>query len=264
MAMLFRSLVVMCMLVAGGGAAHAAEKSNFTTLYDGLLRDYVSEGSIESMGVMVVDYEAWEADPRHEQALQHLKQEQPDDRREEKLAFWINVYNFLTIDLVIKKDVTRAITDLGNLFTNPWKRFSWKMHGEWLSLYHIEHEIIRPMGEPRALLVLCNSAISAPDIRAEAYRADRLDAQMGEQITRFVGNVLKGVVVYGDTLEASGIFKHYEKDFGGEDGAIALIGAYRDDVKAHMWFSKYMPYVWLVNSKANHIASPRPAYTGDS
>lgn len=256
----------LCVMVWGAEAVALAQPETqppgFTDTYDALLGDYVSKGVIESMPVHVVDYKAWANDPRHAQAMAALKQELPTSDKQQALAYWINAYNFLTIDLVIKQQVTQAIIDHGKGNETPWTRFSWQLHGEWTTLQDIIEKHIAPLQDNRAYLALCNSAISAPDIRAEAYRADKLDAQLDDQARQFTSHYLRGVVVEGDTIIASALFSHYEEAFGGEDGALAFIGRYNPAVKPYQWIRKSHPFIWLLNSKAHAETSTSPEYNG--
>jgi hypothetical protein len=50
-------------------------------------------------------------------------------------------------------------------------------------------------------------------LRNEAYVAERLDAQLSDQLTRFLADPSRGLRVEGNTLWVSKIFKWYAKDF---------------------------------------------------
>ena len=63
----------------------------------------------------------------------------------QKLAYWINAYNALTIQLILKNYPIGSIRDI----KKPWSRIVFKTNDKSYSLHFIEHEILRKLGEPR-------------------------------------------------------------------------------------------------------------------
>ena len=108
------------------------------------------------------------------------------------MAYWINAYNVLTIDLIVREKETQSIKNLGTLFKNPWKRFSWNVNGKKLTLDGIEHGIIRKLNDPRIHFAINCAAKSCPDLRKEAYRANKLNAQLQHQVNLTLNNSTKG------------------------------------------------------------------------
>src|SRR5690606_30576317 len=99
--------------------------------------------------------------------------------------------------------------------------------GRELSLDDIEHGILRPQfGDPRVHYAVNCASIGCPDLAAEAYRGDNLDAMLDEAARAYV-NSARGARVEGGELTASSIFKWYRKDFGGtEAGVLAELRKY--------------------------------------
>jgi hypothetical protein len=80
--------------------------------------------------------------------------------RNQRLAHWINAYNILAIDLVVRGYPLESIRDLGSLFRPVWRRPAGRIEGRELSLDEIEHEILRPMGDPRIHAAIVCASLS--------------------------------------------------------------------------------------------------------
>ncbi len=183
--------------------------------YDALLRDYVKPTKRGGITFNGVDYDSWTTDLRHSRAMDSLEKTQLSTLRtkKERLAFWINAYNLLTIDLIVGQGERDSIKNLGFLFRSPWVRYNWKIDGKLYTLDEIEHDIIRKIGEPRIHFAVNCAAISCPDLRNEAYRADSLDSQLRDQQERIFDNKTKGLRKDGNTIYATKVMDWYEEDF---------------------------------------------------
>ena len=171
-----------------------AHAQSYEDDFDGLLKDYVKPAMGDGIDYHGVDYPSWAKDPRHAKVRDAVLAIDADSltSKEEKLAYWINTYNILTIDLITRTGEEKSIKDLGNTFSSPWKKYTWKIAGKEHNLNHIEHGIIRKMGEPRIHFAVNCAAKSCPDLRTEAYRADKLDMQLDEQAKLTLDNETKG------------------------------------------------------------------------
>lgn len=65
------------------------------------------------------------------------------DRREQ-LAFYINLYNAATLQLVVNNYPVNSIKKIGSFFSTPWKLEIVRLEGKLVTLDHIEHDIVRP------------------------------------------------------------------------------------------------------------------------
>lgn len=225
-----------------------ASYKGFTQNFDGLLKTHLHPSQSSGIHYMGVDYTAWGKDPRHAVAKKILlspaaqTMQNPNERK----AFWINAYNFLTIDLIISKGEKESIKNLGTLLKSPWKSYTWPIAGQDVTLDKIEHEILRPLGDPRIHMAINCASISCPDLRPEAYLAESLDARLNEQVSSALTNTSK-ILRYEaatNTLYLSSIFKWFSEDF--KPDAITWLGTILNNLPSHPSVH-YMPYDWGLN-----------------
>jgi uncharacterized membrane protein YdjX (TVP38/TMEM64 family) len=190
--------------------------------FDRLLQQWVTDG--------MVDYDAFARSREFAQYLASLAAAQPQRMaRADQLAYWINVYNAYTIQLINSRKERRSIRDInkrfGITFRSPWAEPVVKAGGRTLTLDDVEHEIIRPTyKDPRIHVALVCAAKGCPPLRGEAYVGSRLDAQLDEQARRFLAQTAKNRVdVATRTVYGSPIFTWYREDFG---GTLADVGAF--------------------------------------
>lgn len=181
----------------------------------------------------------------------HLQRVNPDDLAGvEKKAFWINAYNILTIDLIIRTQEQESIKNLGSIFSNPWKSHDWTINGRKYTLDEIEHQILRPMGDPRIHMAINCASLSCPDLADTPYIASTLDNQLDIQTKLFLDNDTKGMNnLTGTQVKLSMIFKWFAKDFGGESGSIKLANKYIASPLSSESTIEYFDYNWQLNSR---------------
>lgn len=134
----------------------------------------------------------------------------------EQLAFLINAYNAWTIELVLTGyPRIQSIKDLGSFIQSPWKKSFIPLLGETRSLDDIEHGLIRGSGrynEPRIHFAVNCASIGCPALRAQAYNAAQLEAQLEDATRQFLSDRTRNRFESG-ALKVSSIFKWYRKDF---------------------------------------------------
>lgn len=137
--------------------------------------------------------------------------------REEKLAFYINVYNALAIQTVVEAMPTDSIRTIQ---PDAFDTSRWLVAGRKLSLDTIEHKKLRgDLKEPRVHFVLVCAARSCPELSTRAYRADSLDQQLDAAAREFVRDRSKNhVFVEQGRVELSSIFLWFGDDFVGWEG----------------------------------------------
>ena len=134
--------------------------------------------------------------------------------KDEQMAFWINLYNAATVDLILQKPRVKSIRDLGLLTTGPWDKTIVTINGTHLSLNDVEHGILRPIWKDVRIhyAVKCAS-IGCPNLAARAYSAVRLEAMLEKAATDFI-NHPRGFANINGKLRASSIYNWYASDWG--------------------------------------------------
>lgn len=187
---------------------------------DGLLKDHVKALTANGIAYNGVDYDAWAKDERHPEVRDAILGVNPADlkTKNEKLAYWINAYNVLTIDLITREGERDSIKDLGGFITSTWDKYKWSINGKDYTLNDIEHKTIRKLGEPRIHFAINCAAKSCPDLRKEAYRADKIDAQLADQTKLTFANESKGYKKgKGNSVKVTKVMDWFGEDFDGGD-----------------------------------------------
>jgi hypothetical protein len=160
----------------------------------------------------------------------------------QQMAFLINAYNAFTIEKILTRyPDLKSIWDFGKLFGNPFKDRFFVLLGKEATLDRIEHETLRKKGaydEPRVHFALNCASIGCPMLREEAYVADRLDAQLEEQVRRFLGDRSRNRFnTELRALEVSKIFDWYKEDWQRGDRGFA--GAAPPVESREQYFARY-------------------------
>jgi hypothetical protein len=170
--------------------------------------------------------------------------------REERMAFLINAYNAFTVEkILLRYPDIRSIWDYGKLFGNPFKDQFFSLLGRRASLDWIEHDMLRKAyRDARVHYALNCASVACPMLRAEAYVAARLDAQLEDQARRFLSDGTRNRYRDG-RLEVSRIFDWYKEDFEprGEYFAryASLLGGDAAAVRAAR--ITFLDYDWALN-----------------
>ena len=142
--------------------------------------------------------------------------------RPEQEAYWINLYNALTVDLVLAHYPVKSIREIGGgwLFRGPWDDAIAKVAGRALSLNDIEHGVLRPIWrDPRIHYALNCASIGCPNLAGRAYTRDHLERLL-EQGARDYVNHPRGAAWQDGELRASSIYDWYQEDFGGTEAGV--------------------------------------------
>jgi Protein of unknown function, DUF547 len=141
--------------------------------------------------------------------------------RNQQMAFLINLYNAATLKLVIDHYPIKSIKEIGGV-RGPWKQEVVRLFGRIKTLDHVEHDRLRPIyHDPRVHFAVNCASIGCPALRAEAFQAARLDAQLDEQGRAFVRDPSKNRVdAKNKTLYLSEIFDWFKSDFTAKSGTV--------------------------------------------
>ncbi len=242
-------LGVIALLPASAFAGASSSAPTHADL-DALLQRYVTEDGVR--------YAAWKENAGDIAALDAYLTRMSDVRvsalksEAARLAFWINLYNAVTLDLVLEGYPVKSIKDLGGLLSSPWEKDRITVEGEELTLNEIENEIIRKrFAEPRIHFALNCAAVSCPPLRIGAFTPEALDEQLEERTRTFLEDDRSNFVEDDGRLRLSKIFDWYREDFDAAAGSVpAYVQPYLpgfpdrapDDVR---W--KATDYDWALN-----------------
>lgn len=225
-------------------------------LYGSVLQAHTR--SVPDLAGTRVDYAALKISPQWADVKKSLAGCDPAKlaTQRERLAFWINAYNVLAMDVVATHWPVSSIKDVGSFLFPVWTKTAGQIHGKPYTLDQIENDELRPLGDPRIHAAIVCASLSCPALAREPFMAAQIDAELDQAFARFVANHEKGFAVERDTgtVRLSSIFKWFAQDFEKQGGALATISRYLDaDDRA--WLEQhgakvrreYLPYDWRVN-----------------
>jgi hypothetical protein len=142
---------------------------------------------------------------------------------EQKIAFWINAYNGLTLKVIVDnypieptfparlyhpKNSIRQIKGV-------WDEVTFNVMGTPMTLEDIEHGTLREeFDEPLIHMALVCAAMGCPPLRNEPYVGDRLEEQFADQSVKFLATRSKfRIDRRRDEVHLSPIFKWFGEDF---------------------------------------------------
>ena len=265
------AILLLFALAAGAAGASAQQPAPGSGLPDHAAFTAVLASVVTDAGT---DYAALAADPSGlDRYIAELEATTPAalDRasRDERLAFWINAYNACMLNRVVSHypiRPARGIRGIRNAATGRPANSVWQIAdvftgahcpvaGAERSQDEIEHEIIRPLGDPRIHFAINCAAISCPPLTREAYRAATLGEQLDARVMAFVGDPDQfGVDASGGRPEVrvNVLVDWFNEDFGGHDGVRAFLARYAgeaarealEDSGARLVF---IAYDWTLN-----------------
>ncbi|RLB66032.1 MAG: Ser/Thr protein kinase [Deltaproteobacteria bacterium] len=144
--------------------------------------------------------------------------------RAEQKAFWINLYNALTVYTILDHYPVQSIKDIssGWFSSGPWDMKLVKVAGIELSLNDIEHRILRPIWKDNLVHYAVNCAsLGCPNLQIEPFTAENTDRLLGKAAREFI-NSPRGARLTGSTLLVSSIYDWFEVDFGGTDATLIV------------------------------------------
>jgi hypothetical protein len=231
-------LLILGLMTLGASASARAESIILDAApFDALLKRYVAVGPD---GVNRVDYATWKNATADRKALDQVvtttsKQTPSAMSKPQQLAYWANLYNAITLQVILDSYPVKSIRDIKSkgvwldpkAFIGPWVQKRVTVEGRELSLDEIEHAILRPtFKDPRVHYTVNCASYGCPNLRPAAWRAETLEADLDAAARDFV-NHPRGAAVSGDGLKVSSIYKWFQADFGGTPaGVIAHLKKY--------------------------------------
>lgn len=178
------------------------------TRYGALLATYVENG--------LVDYKAL---AENQTTLQEIADEFGEVSRKQlesfndpqKIAFWINAYNFFTIQAIIDHFPVSSIKEIDGV----WDGLKFSVAGKNLNLNKIEHDILRKQfNEPRIHVALVCASTSCPELWNRPFIGDSLEIQLAGRSQAFANDSSRnGIDPSTSSVKLSQILDWYGDDF---------------------------------------------------
>lgn len=192
-----------------------------------------------------VDYKAFKSN-RNEliNYITYLGDHVPQDSwtREDKLAYWINAYNAMTIDLILRYYPIKSIKDI----KKPWGQRFWKLGEKWYHLNEIENQILRKMAEPRIHFAIVCASFSCPKLQNSAYTPSGIDKQLTKAAKDFLNDSERNDISKNN-LELSKIFQWFAKDFKQAGSLIDFLNQYSEITISDKAKKHFKDYNWNLN-----------------
>jgi len=240
-----KSVCILCCFVAWSISmtSHAAPKSKMIEFWN----DYEPSSGLK------LDHSKWQfmldryLDTQHSSGVSRFKYDQVTDADRKvldeyltylqsmdprqlnfprKKAFWLNLYNAGVVSMVLNSEPEESIRDIGNV----WRKKSFTVSWQKVSLDDIEHGILRPLyNDPRIHFGLTPATIGSGDLPAKAYTGDNVEELLERNTLDFFTGSNKGFYIDGKKLVVSRIFRWYKSDFGrNSDDIKSFIKKYLD------------------------------------
>jgi hypothetical protein len=151
--------------------------------------------------------------------------------RDEQMAYWINLYNAVTVKVILDhypvSSITRIDLSSGLFARGPWDAKLLRVEGEELSLNDMEHRILRPIWrDPRLHYAVNCASMGCPNLQNRAYTAANLEGLLEKGAREYI-NHPRGVALQGNKLVLSSIYDWFQEDFGGsEEGVLRHLRRY--------------------------------------
>ncbi|MEO1029854.1 MAG: DUF547 domain-containing protein [Bacteroidota bacterium] len=206
--------------------------------WNSILNTYVSnDGKVDYLGI--------KGSTEFDFYIDILLHNTPDDSwsKEQQLAYWINAYNALTVDLILRNYPLNSIKDI----KDPWDQRLWEFGDKWLNLNDIEHKILRKMDEPRIHFAIVCASESCPKLLNEAFTPDNLEVQLTNATKAFLSDTSKNKISENN-LELSKIFKWFAKDFKNNGSLIDFLNQYTEVSISNNAKKSFKTYDWSLNN----------------
>ena len=231
---MIRILILSLLVNFWAANAQPADHRQWTDV----LQAYVSENG-------VVDYKGLQNNKSGlESYLKLLSANAPNDEwsTDAKKAYWINAYNAFTIQLILKNYPLKSIKDL----KRPWGLSFIKIDGGKIALNTIEHEILRPMGDPRIHFAIVCASKSCPKLLNYAYESETLDQQLDHVTKMFINDPSRNSISQSN-VKISKIFKWFKTDFPKSEAFIVFLNNYSTIKILAKAEIDYFNYSWKLN-----------------
>ncbi len=211
------------------------DHSSWQQILNGYLR-------VHRSGVNRFDYASLNKNARDRARLaDYLDYLQKTDPREyskaEQKAYWINLYNSLTVKLVVDGWPADSILQIcenrasGGKCSGPWKEKRAKVAGRELTLDNIENDILRPVWKDSLIHYgLSCASYGCPSLLNRAFTAKNTQELLDGAARQYVNHPRGVNFMEDDLIVISSIYDWYSEDFGrSEQDIIRHLVSYADE-----------------------------------
>jgi hypothetical protein len=182
--------------------------------------------------------------------------------REAMLAYYVNAYNALAMFNVVDSGISGSLT-------GPQKfRFFWvkrfKVGGRPMSLYALENDVIRPMGDERVHFVLNCMSVGCPRLPRTPFSSANLTRSCRRRTQLPFFSEKRNLTILSDASEVkvSEILKFYCEDFlRTSPDLTAYINGYLAAKIPNGYKVEFIDYDWTVNDSRKVSPSSEGAAT---
>jgi GH24 family phage-related lysozyme (muramidase) len=170
--------------------------------------------------------------------------------KNEQLAFWINAYNALTIDQILRNYPLKSIQNIAG--GKVWdQNLPYQFNGKTLTLNTIEKKILLSgeLFDARIHFAVNCAAVSCPTLINKAYTADNVQALLTQNTKAALANPAFNKI---STAKASisTLFNWYKADFDKAEGSVInFINKYSTTKINSNTKIDYLDYNWSLNGK---------------
>ncbi|MEX0807549.1 MAG: DUF547 domain-containing protein [Dongiaceae bacterium] len=153
-------------------------------------------------------------------------------RREAQFAYWVNLYNAVTVNLILDHYPVESILDIdispGFFSDGPWEYPLVEVEGADVTLDDIQHRILRPIWRTPLIHYAVNRAANgSPNVASVAYTAENSSLLLVEGAAIYINDPRGARIDRDGDFVVSEIYDDYEDDFGGsEESVLAHLAQY--------------------------------------
>lgn len=165
-----------------------------------------------------------------------------------KLAFWINAYNFFTIEDIVINYPVASMKKVG------WKKKRHNVGGTLYSLDDIEHNILRSMKDPRMHFAINCASVGCPSLSIETFTGDNINEQLDRAVINALKNPLHLRLISNSKAHTTQLFSWFGNDFKTSEyeGVADLIHKFAPErFRKINKIETKIKYNWSLNIKQN-------------
>lgn len=218
-------------------------------LWSGVLTRYVDDAGRVDFAALARDHGDLDRVVAFVAAINPVSRPQLFPDRASRLAYSVNAHNALATDGIIESGIPMSLGGLAKFTFFYLRKFT--VGGRSISLYDLENDVIRPLGDKRVHFALNCMVVSCPRLPRTAFTARALESRLDKAARTFVAekrNVSVDPVRHEVWLSA--IFDFYTTDvLAHAPTLIGYVNRYRTEPIPIDFRVRFFDYDWTVNDR---------------